>query len=413
MLEQFISDARAVARHRGGVFGPYIDGIAAGLAAEGYARQSVKVAVCLLSNFGRWVAARNLPVSAISEQTVREFRRVQGQPSWGQQGNDATLRRLLGRLRFLGVAPEAVRQDECTPAERLCEEFGRYLRQERGLSAATVLNFCPAARLFIRERFGTGIVDLSGLCAADLQTFVLRHAREYRSEGVHRLLTGLRSFLRFLHHRGEIPSPLADQVPKAPRWRRSQPPKWLSVDEVKRVLDSCDRSSATGQRDYAMLLLLARLGLRGGEIVSLELEDIRWEAGEFTVCGKGQQRKRFPLPDDVGEALAAYVKNARQSQWGSRRVFLRTKAPYRGLAGVSTLNKVVRQALLRAGLAPPCKGSHLFRHSLATNMLRNGATLTEIGQILHHTDPDTTSIYAKVDIAGLRALALPWPGDPS
>lgn len=413
MLEQFIPDARAVTRHRGGVFGPYIDGIAAGLATEGYARQSVKVAVCLLSNFGRWVAARNLPVSAISEQTVREFRRARGQPYWRQQGNDATLRRLLVRLRFLGVAPEAVRQDECTPAERLCEEFGRYLREERGLSAATVLNSCPVAGLFIRERFGTGVVDLFGLRAADLQAFVFRHAREKHSKGVHRLLTGLRSFLRFLYHRGKIPSPLADLVPKAPRWRRSQTPKYLSADEVKRVLDSCDRSSATGQRDYAMLLLLARLGLRGGEIVSLELEDIRWEAGEFTVCGKGQQRKRFPLFEDVGEALAAYVKNARQSPWNSRRVFLRTKAPYRGLAGVSTLNKVVRQSLLRAGLAPPCKGSHLFRHSLATNMLRNGATLTEIGQILHHTHPDTTSIYAKVDIAGLRALALPWPGDPT
>ena len=201
-------------------------------------------------------------------------------------------------------------------------------------------------------------------------------------------------------------------MPTAPGWRKTQPPKWISPDEIERVLASCDRHSAIGQRDYAILLLLARLGLRAGEVLSLELDDIRWETAEITVCGKGRQRKRFPLPEDVGRAIATYLKLARP-QCDSRRVFLRAKAPYRGLGHASTLDTIVTHALARAGLDPPLKGAHLFRHSLATRMLRNGATLTEIGQILHHASPDTTSIYAKVDIAGLRALAQPWPGDCS
>jgi integrase len=222
-------------------------------------------------------------------------------------------------------------------------------------------------------------------------------------------LTALRSFLRFLYLRGQIAVSLADHVPKVAGWRLSEPPKWLSADAIERTLACCDRRSATGQRNYAILILLARLGLRAGEIVSMELDDIRWETGEISVCGKGQQRKRFPLPDDVGQAVATYLKNGRPS-CSSRRVFLRTRAPYRGLGNSSSLDAIVSRALSRAGIDPPSKGAHLFRHSLATNMLQNGATLTEIGQILHHKSPNTTAIYAKVDINGLSALARKWPG---
>jgi site-specific recombinase XerD len=404
MLEEFFSDARAIARHRAGVFGAYIDSFAASLGARGYTWHSVRIAVWAVGRLGRWLDGRGLPITAVSEKTIVDFRATQRQPSWHQHGGDAVLHLLLSQLRSAGVTPEAVPPPEPSAADQLAAEFATYLLDERSLSETTAVNYCPEARRLLSDKFGTGPIDLAKLCVADLHAFVARHARDYCARRMQLMLCALRSFLRFLYVRGDIPARLDPHVPTAPSWRKTQLPKYLSDDEIARVLASCDRRKPIGQRDYAILLLLARLGLRAGEVVSLELNDIRWEAGEVSVCGKGGQRKRFPLFDDVGEALAAYLKNVRRN-CDSRRVFLRAKAPYRGLGSSSTLDTIVEQALLRAGLDPPMKGAHLFRHSLATKMLRHGATLTEIGQILHHTNPDTTSIYAKVDISGLRALA--------
>jgi len=363
-----------------------------------------------VGEFGCWVAAHSLSLNDISEKTIAEFDGKKRHPSFVQNGGETALRILLNQLRLSGVAPAAPPQPSGGALERIEGEFATHLRQDRALSEATVRNYCPVAVLFISERFGRASIDLSKLGIADIHTFVFRHAHNYSPKRVQLLLSALRSFLRFLYLHGKISLPLNDHVPGAPAWSRTQPPKWLGADDIEQVLNSCDLHSSIGQRDFAILLLLARLGLRAGEVVSLELDDIRWEAGEITVCGKGKQRKRFSLPEDVGQALASYLKNVRPP-CNSRRVFIRSRAPYRGLGNSSSLDRIVSNALLRAGLDPPSKGAHLFRHSLATNMLRNGATLTEIGQILHHTNPDTTSIYAKVDITGLRALAQPWPGD--
>jgi site-specific recombinase XerD len=408
MLEKFFVDSQAIRRHREGVFGPYIDEFATELLARGYARHSAKVHLSAVARFGRWLSGNGLSVSAVSEKVIAEFSTAQRQQCWTRVGGTAALRALLEQLRSLGVAPAAVPEVGCSAAARLADEFGRYLRKERSLSEDSVVSYCPVARLFISERFGTDPIDLTRLCVGDLHAFVSRQLRDYSPKRVQLMLSGLRSFLRFLYLRGDIPSRLDDHVPTAPSWRQTEPPKWLSDDKIERVLASCDHHSPVGQRNYAILLLLARLGLRAGEVVRLELGDIRWETAEITVCGKGPRRKRFPLPEDVGHAIATYLKLARPP-CDSRRVFLRARAPYHGLSGSSTLDTIVQRALVRAGLDPPLKGAHLFRHSLATKMLRHGATLTEIGQILHHASPDTTSIYAKVDITGLRALAQPWP----
>lgn len=410
MLEEIFVDAQAIGRHRAGVFGPYIDEFAKRLLARGYARHSARVHVCAVARFGRWISGNGLSVSDVSESSIAEFSGTQRQPAWTQAGCTAALHALLRQLRSLGVVPAPAPEVACSAAAQLVEDFGRYLRDERSLSEDSVLNYCPVVRLFITERFGTQPIELAKLCIADLHVFVSRHIRHYCTKRMQLMLSGLRCFLRFLYLRGDIPSPLDGHVPTAPDWRQTEPPKWLSGDEIERVLASCDRSSRVGRRDYAILLLLARLGLRAGEVVSLALGDIRWETGEITVCGKGPRRKCFPLPQDVGDAIATYLKMARPP-CDSRRVFLRARAPYRGLRGSSSLDCIVRRAIERAGLDPPLKGAHLFRHSLATRMLRHGATLSEIGQILHHASPNTTSIYAKVDITGLRALAQPWPGD--
>jgi site-specific recombinase XerD len=219
----------------------------------------------------------------------------------------------------------------------------------------------------------------------------------------------LRAFFRFLYLRGDIATDLAACVPSVAEWRLSEVVKFLEPEEVELLLKCCDRSQPIGQRDYAILLLLARLGLRAGEVVAMMLDDIDWEAGEFTVRGKGGRQDRLPLPQDVGEALSTYLREGRP-RCATRRVFICMQAPYRGFAKSTAVSEIVRRALERAGLNPPCKGAHILRHSLATGMIRAGASLAEIGEVLRHRLPRSTEIYAKVDLEALRDLAHPWPG---
>jgi integrase/recombinase XerD len=222
------------------------------------------------------------------------------------------------------------------------------------------------------------------------------------------MTTAFRSFFRFLFQKGELQADLAASVPTVADWRLSTVPKYLTREEVERVLKACNRRTASGRRDYAILLLLARLGLRAGEVVALRLEDINWRAGEIMVRGKGLFHDRMPLPAEVGEALTSYLRRDRPA-CPTRRVFVCMKAPRRGFAGPATLTTIVRRALARADLRPAFKGAHLLRHSLATGMLRSGATMAEIGEVLRHRTPNTTEIYAKVDFEALRSLAHPWP----
>jgi site-specific recombinase XerD len=202
---------------------------------------------------------------------------------------------------------------------------------------------------------------------------------------------------------------LAASVPTVANRRLSTVPRYLLPQEIERVLQTCDRCTAVGHRDYAILLLLARLGLRAGEVVALQLEDVHWRTGEILVRGKGGVHERMPLPADVGEALASYLRQGRPP-CHTRRVFVRTRAPRRGLATSEAITAIVRRALERADVHPASKGAaHLFRHGLATFMLRRGATMGEVGEVLRHRNPNTTAIYAKVDFEGLRSLAQPWP----
>ncbi len=410
MLEEYFSDARAIGRHLEGPFGSHVDGFVAWLKDRGYTRRSVRRYVRAFGALGRWLHRRKLGAGNLSTELAGRFLHRSGIGAVRPRER-AALKQVLAYLRQTGIAARDDAVSEPDPAECLIEEFSGYLLHNRALAEVTVETRCSRVRLFLTACFGTGCVDVDRLSVSDIQDFVLHYARDRAPRSHQGMLTTLRSFLRFLYLRGLITEELADHVPSVACWRQTSPPKWLPDEDVERVLNCCDQHSAIGQRDYAVLLLLARLGLRAGEVRLLELNDIRWEAAEISVRGKGPRRKRFPLPGDAGEAIAAYLKNARP-RCDSRRVFLRAIAPCRGL-GSSTVGTIVSAALRRAGLNPPMKGAYLFRHSLATHMLRNGATLTEIGQILHHAHPDTTSIYAKVDIDGLRGLAMPWPGDYS
>jgi site-specific recombinase XerD len=220
--------------------------------------------------------------------------------------------------------------------------------------------------------------------------------------------TALRSFLRYLFMRGETTTDLALAIPMVRQWRLSSVPRHMPTRDVERLLRACDRASVTGRRDYAILLLLARLGFRASEVITLELDDLRWREGAIIVRGKGLIRDRLPLLPDVGKALALYLKKDRPAS-GCRRVFLCRKAPHRGFSHPSTVSTIVARALGRAGLSPVMRGAHLLRHSLATTMVRRGASLSEIGQVLRHRSQNTTEIYAKLNFGALRDVAMPWP----
>jgi len=220
----------------------------------------------------------------------------------------------------------------------------------------------------------------------------------------------LRSFLRYLHHKGLNPVALAGCVPSIRRWKFASLPTYLSAAQVQAVLDGCDRATALGRRDYAILMILARLGMRASEVATLALDDIDWRSGDMLIHAKGRQRTRMPIPPDVGAAVVAYLRDGRPTS-SCRRLFLRTLAPNIGFASGCAITMIAKTALERAGIRGYARhGAHLFRHSLATELLRSGATLSQICQLLRHESHDTTRIYAKVDIEALRPLCLPWPG---
>ena len=270
-------------------------------------------------------------------------------------------------------------------------------------------NYGAVAGRLLDSAFGTKALPLDRLSAKDITGFVLREKAVFSPKRVQLTTSALRSFLAFLYLHRQVATPLAAAVPTVATWRWSELPQFLEPEQVQQLLQSCDRNNPCGRRDYAVLLLLARLGLRAGEVVHLSLEDINWACGEVFIRGKSSREERLPLPLDAGTALAMYLQKDRPT-CSSRRVFIRMKAPHVGFSSSVAICNILRRALWRARLQPERKGSHLLRHSLATQMLRGGASLTQIGQILRHRLPQTTEIYAKVDLAALRVIAQPWPG---
>jgi site-specific recombinase XerD len=326
-----------------------------------------------------------------------------------RSGDAAALRQFVDFLRRQGVVPiEKIPPRRLNPIEQVVQAFERYLRNERALSDAAVLNYVPFVRKFLADRFDDGPVRLSRLCAGDVVRFVRRQAPRLHLKRAKLLTSALRSFLHYARYRGEITCDLAAAVPTVANWSMPSIPRAIPADAVHRLLASINRRSPTSRRDYAILLLLARLGLRAGEVVRLKLDNIDWNVGSLRVQGKGGQHADLPLPADVGTAITAYLRHGRPRS-SNRHVFLRAKAPIRGFLGAQAIASVVRHNLIRAGIQAPTYGAHQFRHALATKMLRHGASLAEIGEVLRHRSPETTKIYTKVDLDSLRALTLPWP----
>ena len=402
------SHQTTIERAPSGALTPFIDRYIVEITAQGYAPLSIRHQVSLLFALGGWLHRTRREPADLSESVATAFLRQYQKWRHAHVGAPAALRRFVAMLRRLGVvAPVA--EAPRTPAQKLVREYEQFLSRDRALSVQTVQAWTPYVSRFLRETFGKRGLALRALRPTHVTRFTRRHASRFGSSYRRKLVTSLRSFLRYLHYRGKTEYDLSVAVPAVPRWSLSTVPKHLPASEVKKLLASCDRRTALGRRNYAILLLLARLGLRAGEVINLHLDDIDWDNGHIAIRGKGGRHAQLPLPADVGCAVANYLKRDRP-RCACRRVFIRDHAPICGLSRATAIAKVVCCALQRAGVASVHKGAHLLRHSLATEMLRKGASLDEIGEVLRHRSPDTTAIYAKVDLNALRPLALAWPG---
>ena len=393
-----------------GPLNPYINTFASLLSEQGYAKFTIENKISLLADFSRWLHQKNKGVLEANEQAIDTFMEYHmGQGRHAFRGNRYTLQMLIQYLRDNGIIPIPTSATDDNALNQIMCGFTHYLLKERGLSKATVTNYLLEAKRFLSDRFGTGIINLNKLHSSDIIKFVLRYVRKLSHSRIKLMGTALRSFLCYLRLCGEITTDLAAAVPTPAEWKFSKLPKFLEPGQVESLLNSCDQSTTIGQRDYTVLLLLSRLGMRAGEVVAMTLDDINWEAGKFIVRGKGSRQEQLPIPYDIGEALAKYLRYGRP-RCSTRRVFIRIKAPHHGFSSSVAICNIVRRALSRSGLKPVHKGAHLLRHSLATHMLREGATLAEIGELLRHSLPSTTEIYSKVDKTSLRELAQPWPG---
>ena len=355
----------------------YIPDFTDTLANRGYSKACIAYKFCLVRAFDQWMRQHQIKMEGFTETRIQEFIRHRAKRYSKQRGDAATLRSLLKHLQEADVV--SYLQPKMSALDHLQLRFANHLKEQRGLRPKSVRQYLFHTRRFLVERFADGPFSLSELNAQDIVRCILRQARIISPHAVRCMAKALRSLLRFLQQSGEIVIDLAASVPSVANWNLSGLPKYLLPQQVKLVLRKSNQDDPIVRRDRVILLLLARLGLRAAEIVDMRLDDIDWETGELTVRGKGGRLDKLPLPKDVGRALAHYLKQLRPP-CTCRKVFIRSAAPHDGFADSAAVDIVVQRALRRAGISPPNRGAHLFRHSLATQMLRNGASMSEIAE---------------------------------
>ena len=395
---------------RTGPLAIWLDPFAQWLQAKGYASTTVSKKIRLASCFSLWLQQEAIALGNLSSSHLDRYLQYRWQRLRPAGGEQRTLRQLTEFLQQQGgFSFEECSASPITDIELCVQAYERHLRQLRGLTTATVENYLPFVRRFLQHRFGSGKVTLSHLCAADVVGFVQHDTPDMHPKRAKLLSTALRSFLRYACNLGEVNLELVAAVPSVANWSQLNIPRGISVDAAEKLLTSIDRADATGRRNYAMIILLVRLGVRLREIQALELDDIDWVNATLQLQSRSGRDRTLPLSKEVGEALADYLSDGRP-QCTTRRVFVPARAPIEECLTLGGLYSVVRRAIKRAGVSAPTFGAHQFRHGLATEMLRQQSSLAEIGDLLGHVHPDTTRIYAKVDLDALRTLALPWPG---
>jgi integrase/recombinase XerD len=383
------------------------EGFFAELTGRGYTLWSATGQLRLLAHLSRWLVSEGLALVDLTDANVERFLQARRDAGYAQLCSPRGLAPLLAYLRDRGVVPQWTPATSDGVIDGVLADFGGYLVRERGVGAGTVGCYQHVARSFLSGRGRPDGAAVEGLTAKDVSEFVLAESRTGAGSLRH-TASALRSLLRFLHLQGHTAWPLVASVPTAAGWHHAPLPRALEPDRVARLVNSCDRRTAIGRRDYAILILLARLGLRASEVSTLTLDDVDWRAGEIVVRGKADHWERLPLPADVGQALAEYLHRGRR-RTGGRHMFARSRAPYGGLTNHGVCS-VVRAACDRAGL--PRVGAHRLRHAAATEIRRAGAPLSEVAQLLRHRRLATTAIYTtvdRVDREALRSIARPWP----
>lgn len=392
-------------RRKPGRMGPYVDGFRVSLLDSGYAPGSVRHLLKDMGGLGLWMDSQDIAAGDLDRAAIEAFLAHLNVLGRRRVPTARSFNPLLDYLRRKGVLAEPT--PPSTPVEILVADYRRWLVVDRGLAAPTVLRYEKLAHRFLLERASEDGRDfIANLTGAVVIAFLLQESSRVSVGAAKGRVAELRSLLKFLYLTSRTPLPLATAVPPVAGWHDTGVPVAVTASDVRRLLDGCDRTGPVGIRDFAILMLVSRLGLRSAEVARLELGDIDWRSGQIVVRGKGRREDHLPLPGDVGEALAAYLAKARPST-GLRQVFLPCKAPERSIRP-DLVSDVTRRACDRAGL--PRVGAHQLRHALATELLSRGAALVEVSQVLRHRDLATTAIYAKVDLGRLRTVALPWPG---
>lgn len=384
----------------------HVEGFCSALVGMGYTPRTARDHGYVLAHLSRWLVAERLEPCELRPPVVDRFVRMRRREGYRRWLSTRSLRALLGYLREVEAVPAEQPPVAEGPVEELLGAYRRWLLVERRLATTTVGARERVARRFLSQQITGDALDLDALASADVTAFVLREARLRSVGSMKAMVSPLRSLLRFLFVAGVVPRDLTAAVPGVASPRLAALPQGLDAATVEALLGSCERDTAVGRRDFAVLTVMVRLGLRAGEVAALLLDDVDWRAGDLVVRGKGNRLDRLPLPADVGQAVVDYLRHGRPRS-RCRALFLRACAPD-GAMSPGSVVMVPRAASRRAGL--PVVGAHRLRHTAATQMLRRGATLPEIAQALRHRSESTTALYAKLDRAALDLAVRPWPG---
>lgn len=411
MLEKIYFKQDSIQGLRQGVLGNYIDDFALYLYELGYSTKNLRFRLTIIRILSTWLAENHLKLFDVNEEQLNRFIKFRKKQvtTFYQKGNGKTLSYLVDYLRQKKAIPQS-RPDKSInkSIEKITQAYTKYLDEDKGLCASTIKKNKKIIFDFLLKLFGKTKFNSQKITQNTILTHIRKFKKYHELKNIRVMVSAIRSFLRYLVMIGKLKNEIANCIPVMPSWRAAILPVFLVKSETKQLLKACDRHTPNGQRNYAILLLLLRLGLRASEVINLTLDNINWDSGELDICGKGRKHRILPLLPDVGNALALYIRHARPKCL-ERQVFIRARAPYKRLRNSADISTIVHRALIAAKLNPPQQGAHLLRYTAAMETMSNGATLFEIGELLGHSSVDTTAIYTKIDVVSLRELAQPWP----
>jgi site-specific recombinase XerD len=410
MLSDYFRSLQTLDQLHNGPVGPFIERFAAELEASGFSRITIRAHIGVSGHLCHWTHARNIAISDLDDLIGARFTKhlphCRCRPRQGKYINSAGAGERLFRayLCRIGITAPAPHKKSETAEMAIINAFCDWMKQNRGVTNGTLHGYRPII-ISLLESIGG---DPSRIDSPALRAFVLDYAESHHLKNLGGITTALRSFLRYLIAEGRCATGLEAALPAVAAWRLSSLPRYLPASDVERVIAVCDPTTPSGLRNRAIILLLARLGLRGDDVVHLRISDIDWQKANICLSGKGRREVLLPLTQEVGDAIFAYITKGRPAV-NSDYVFIRSIAPLRPFSHTGLVTKVVKRAMHRAGVVANFSGAHVLRHSAATQMLRQGISLQDISAILRHRSIETTVQYAKVDIDLLRLVAQPWP----